>query len=315
MRRKHMTKMVGIILAALLVFTLLPLNQNAEAQTISVDLKTVNGCLTNQSLVNSNTPQTLQLGCTSTRVANLENALCKLGYLNKSCVNNYFGTDTQKAIGKFQKNCGLPVTGKADLKTCSLLINKCSQKPVVTTKNPSTPKTPAESPKTPSKPGNQDQTPAPTPSPAPTPKPEQTPTPAPNSAPVDVKGLTADEQKRVNLVNQERAKQGLKPLQVDMQLVKLARMKSQDMIDKNYFGHQSPTYGSPFDMMKSAGVSFKTADENLAGAGSVEVAHQNLMNSSGHRANILNKDYTHIGIGIVNGGKYGKMYTQLFVGR
>jgi len=143
----------------------------------------------------------------------------------------------------------------------------------------------------------------------PAPKPEEPATPAPTT------GLTADEQQMINLVNQERKAQGLKPLEVDMQLVKLARMKSQDMIDKNYFSHTSPTYGSPFDMMKKYGVSYKTAGENLAGASSVATAHKNLMNSEGHRKNILNSSFTHIGIGIVNGGPYGKMYTQLFIGK
>jgi uncharacterized YkwD family protein len=127
--------------------------------------------------------------------------------------------------------------------------------------------------------------------------------------------LTAKEQQMVNLVNQERAKVGLKPLAVDMTLVKLARQKSQDMIDKNYFGHQSPTYGSPFDMMKAAGVTYRAAGENLAGASTVDKAHVNLMNSSGHRANILNANFTHIGIGIIEGGPYGMMLTQMFIGK
>lgn len=126
--------------------------------------------------------------------------------------------------------------------------------------------------------------------------------------------LTADEQKMINLVNQERQRVGCKPLKVDKNLVALARLKSQDMIDKNYFGHQSPTYGSPFDMMKSAGVTYRRAGENIAGASSVERAHQALMDSDGHRANILKPEYTHIGIGIIKGGPYGMMFTQMFIG-
>ena len=128
-------------------------------------------------------------------------------------------------------------------------------------------------------------------------------------------GLTAAEQQMLNLVNQERAKAGLKPLQADAQLTKLARMKSQDMVNKGYFSHNSPTYGSPFDMMKTYGVSYRTAGENIAGNQSVQAAHTALMNSSGHRANILNASYTHVGIGIVEGGPYGMMFTQMFVGR
>ncbi len=116
------------------------------------------------------------------------------------------------------------------------------------------------------------------------------------------------------LVNQERAKAGLKPLSVDMRLVNLARKKSQDMIDKGYFSHQSPTYGSPFDMMKQAGITYRAAGENLAGASSVQRAHELLMNSDGHRKNILSPNFTSAGIGIIKGGPYGMMFTQMFIG-
>jgi uncharacterized YkwD family protein len=152
--------------------------------------------------------------------------------------------------------------------------------------------------------------PEPKPNPNPHPQPEPEPEPEPGS---DKVALTQDEQKMINLVNQERQRNGLKPLEVDYQLVQLARMKSQDMVDKNYFSHQSPTYGSPFDMMKNAGVRYRWAGENIAGAGSVDRAHTSLMNSPGHRANILNTNFTHIGI--VYGGPYGMMFTQMFIGK
>ncbi|KUK10682.1 MAG: SCP-like extracellular [Clostridia bacterium 41_269] len=128
-------------------------------------------------------------------------------------------------------------------------------------------------------------------------------------------GLTAEEQQMINLINKERTSRGLAPLVVDMRLVKTARMKSQDMINKNYFSHQSPTYGSPFDLMRSQGITYRIAGENLAGAPSVEIAHRNLMNSPGHRANILNPNFTHVGVGIISGGPYGKMFTQHFIGK
>jgi len=86
------------------------------------------------------------------------------------------------------------------------------------------------------------------------------------------------------------------------------------MIDKGYFSHNSPTYGSPFDMMKKYGVQYSYAGENLAGASTVSSAHTNLMNSSGHRANILKSNYTKVGIGVVSGGPYGKMFVQMFNG-
>lgn len=138
--------------------------------------------------------------------------------------------------------------------------------------------------------------------------------PAPTN-PAPSTGLTSDEAKMVNLVNQARVGQGVKALSVNSQLVTLARRKSQDMVDKNYFSHTSPTYGSPFEMMKNAGVKYSTAGENIAGAATVDSAHQSLMNSPGHRANILNSSFTEIGIGIVSGSQYGKIFTQMFIGK
>ncbi|MCK8826722.1 CAP domain-containing protein [Natroniella acetigena] len=129
---------------------------------------------------------------------------------------------------------------------------------------------------------------------------------------IEVTSITATEREMLELVNQERRARGLNELKVDYKLVKVARAKSQDMIDEDYFSHNSPNYGSPFDMLKRINVSYNIAGENLAGASRVELAHQELMNSPGHRENILHSDYTHVGIGIIEGGRYGKMYTQIF---
>jgi len=127
--------------------------------------------------------------------------------------------------------------------------------------------------------------------------------------------ITAEEEKMLQLINQERAKAGAAPLTLDPELVRIARLKSQDMIDKNYFDHNSPTYGDPFTMMRNMGVQYGFAGENLAGNPSLDNAHETLMASPGHRKNILNPNYTHVGIGIVEGGRYGKMYTQLFISK
>lgn len=149
-----------------------------------------------------------------------------------------------------------------------------------------------------------------TPVPTPAPTTPTTTTPQPSGSTI----LSAEESKMVNLVNQERLGQGIKPLSVNQQLTALARLKSQDMVKNNYFSHNSPTYGSPFDMMKANGVKYSTAGENLAGASTTEAAHQNLMNSAGHRANILNSSFNQIGIGIASGSIYGNIYTQMFIG-
>lgn len=164
-----------------------------------------------------------------------------------------------------------------------------------------TPSTPGGS-GSPSKPTQPNETPS---------QPEQ-PKPTP-STPANNRGF---EQQVVELVNQERAKAGLKPLTYDGQLSQVARLKSQDMRDKNYFSHTSPTYGSPFDMMKSYGISYRTAGENIA-AGQATPAQvvQAWMNSPGHRANILNSQYTHIGVGYAQGGSYGHYWTQMFIGK
>lgn len=119
----------------------------------------------------------------------------------------------------------------------------------------------------------------------------------------------------VTLVNAERAKAGLAPLSVDPVLTYLAELKSADIAKLGYFDHQSPTYGSPFDMMKKAGVTYTYAGENLAEASSLELAHDSLMRSPGHRANILRPQFAHIGVGVVRGGPYGYVFTQLFIGK
>lgn len=139
--------------------------------------------------------------------------------------------------------------------------------------------------------------------------------PNPSTTPANSTSLTAQEQEMFTLVNQARAQANVPALKVDMELTKVARVKSQDMIDNNYFSHNSPKYGSPFDMMKSFGIKFVHAGENIAGNQTVPAAHNALMNSPGHRQNILSTDYTHIGIGIQKGGSYGNMFTQQFISK
>ena len=127
--------------------------------------------------------------------------------------------------------------------------------------------------------------------------------------------LTQDEKEVLNLINQKRVSNGLTSLKIDDEVQNIARIKAQDMVDNNYFSHTSPTYGSPFDMMKSFKISYKTAGENIAGNSTNTGAVEAWMNSSGHRANILNNSYNHTGIGIVKSDKYGKIYVQMFIGK
>ena len=116
----------------------------------------------------------------------------------------------------------------------------------------------------------------------------------------------------IRLVNEQRAQHGLAALSANWELSRVARYKSQDMVDNRYFSHTSPTYGSPFQMMRAFGISYRTAGENIAhGQRTPQAVVTAWMNSSGHRANILNASYKQIGVGYVANGHY---WTQMFIG-
>ena len=125
-------------------------------------------------------------------------------------------------------------------------------------------------------------------------------------------GVTAFEREVIRLVNAERTQRGLQPLRENWELSRVARFKSRDMVDHRYFAHNSPTYGTPFRMIRDFGLSFRTAGENIAyGQRTPQAVVNGWMNSSGHRANILNAAYTQIGVGYVADGHY---WTQMFIG-
>lgn len=128
---------------------------------------------------------------------------------------------------------------------------------------------------------------------------------------VPIKEQASVEQEVIKLINVERANAGLPALKNDWELARVAESKSQDMHDKKYFDHTSPTYGSPFAMMKTYGITYKSAGENIAqGQKSAAEVVKAWMNSEGHRANILSKNFTHIGVGYVKDGNY---WTQMFI--
>lgn len=117
----------------------------------------------------------------------------------------------------------------------------------------------------------------------------------------------------VRLVNEIRKQNGLSELTYDWQLSRVARIKSEDMRDNKYFSHTSPIYGTPFQMIKNFGISYRSAGENIArGQTTPQKVVDAWMNSSGHRANILNSSYTHIGVGYAQNGHY---WTQMFIGK
>ncbi len=236
------------------------------------------------------------------------NAMLKATGYYYGTVSNTYGTATKSAVLIFQRAHGLTSTGTVDQATYDALKAEYAAK----TGNSSVPSTPREPavPKTPASPST------PT-APVPSSEPAAAPTPKPDSSytPEKVPGLTADEQKMLDMVNQERAKAGVAPLKIDMRMVQTARAKSKDMIDNNYFSHTSPTLGGFASQIRTAtGGDYSAVAENLSGGKTVEAAMKAFMNSAGHRKNILNPKFTHIGIGIVSGGPYGQMYTQHFGG-
>ncbi|MGO1369855.1 MAG: CAP domain-containing protein [Senegalia sp. (in: firmicutes)] len=162
--------------------------------------------------------------------------------------------------------------------------------------------------------------PTPKPQAKPQPKPESKPAPQPQAKPqpkpqAPVSSSREYETEVIRLVNIERQKNGLSNLTESSNLSKVARYKSQDMINKNYFSHESPTYGSPFNMMKKFGISYRAAGENIAaGQRTPKDVVNAWMNSEGHRANILNSKFNQIGIGFIKDSNNYCFWTQMFIG-
>jgi uncharacterized YkwD family protein len=160
---------------------------------------------------------------------------------------------------------------------------------------------------------NQPTTPVPTTTPSPTPT-TTTPSTTPTVPAIPaVSALTADEQLMVDSINQERAAAGVNPVKVDLRLASVGRAKANDLKANNYFDHTSPTYGSPWAMMQQVGLTVKWAGENISGNKSVSGSIAALMLSPGHRANILDPRFTHVGVGIAYGSAYGNLYVQEFL--
>lgn len=241
----------------------------------------------------SNDYVTLKLGASGESVKELQTMLAGLGY--KVTASGHYDESTRFAVMLFQSRNKQPLTGEADAKTYTAIQTQYKNDPVQP--KPDTKPTVPTNPTTPVTPG----------------KPEQPQNPgAGTQVPLPAE-LSAEEKEMVQLVNQERTSRGLAPYQVDMQLVKVARVKAQEMVSKGYFSHTSPTYGSPFQMMDTFGIRYLAAAENIAQNYSVSSAHQMFMNSSGHKANIMSPTYDYVAIAVVNGGPHGKTFVQMFL--
>ena len=136
---------------------------------------------------------------------------------------------------------------------------------------------------------------------------------------IESNNITADNNYDVeyilNKINYIRNENGIASLTLDDLLTSTAQNKARDMVENNYFSHNSPTYGSPFQMMKNAGVIYKTAGENIAGNPSIDDAISSFLESENHKKNILSNSYNYIGIGLEKSEKYGYILVLMFVGR
>lgn len=203
-------------------------------------------------------------------------------------------------------------------KSVYIYVNGVKYKLPLTPSCPNVPSKPESTPNNPSTTPEQkpESTPS-TPSTTPQQKPESTPS-KPSTTP-DQKPSTdfsSYQQQVLDLVNAERTKRGISALTLDSNLSSVATKKSQDMVNKNYFDHTSPTYGSPFDMMKQFGISYRTAGENIAkGQKTPQEVVTAWMNSEGHRKNILNPNFTNLGVGIAKDSKGTTYWTQMFIGK
>lgn len=127
--------------------------------------------------------------------------------------------------------------------------------------------------------------------------------------------MSEDEKYVLELINQERRNNNIPELAMDGKLLEVARLKANDMVTNNYFAHNSPTYGSPFDMMKKYGITYRAAGENIAGNPSLKNAVASWMNSPSHKDNILSNNYNYAGIGVVPSERYGYVIVAMFIGK
>ncbi|SDC82512.1 MULTISPECIES: CAP domain-containing protein [unclassified Candidatus Frackibacter] len=285
MSKKFTTKL-SIILVLAVMLTVIPVGQ-ANAATV------------------------LEYRMHNDKVVTLQKLLKAEGY-NPGPVNGYFMYMTKRAVINFQEDNDLEETGDVDAETWNLLKSKAGQ--VDNPQNDNT-KNDTGSNNNTNNNDNSNNDDYNNDSQSPNSNQDQQLDTNPISQPTNpqIGQMTTEEKRMLELLNKERTQRGLEPLEVDIRLVRLARKKSRDMIEKNYFSHKSPTYGLVYDMLRNAGIRYRTAGENLAGNSTITKAHTALMNSTGHRRNILKEDYTKIGIGIIDGGPYGKMFTQLFL--
>ncbi|CAM5221248.1 putative YkwD family protein OS=Ureibacillus acetophenoni OX=614649 GN=SAMN05877842_11787 PE=4 SV=1 [Ureibacillus acetophenoni] len=231
----------------------------------------------------------------------LQNGKIDLNQIEALLNNALNGIDASNIIKSLKVTEKAPTTQAPQKETTNKTVEKEVTTPQAPAKQPTAPAKQPTAPVT-----NNNNTKAPTNN-------QQVEAPVKQTPTTNVNQSISDFEKQVvDLTNAERAKAGLKPLEIHTQLMNVAQAKSDDMAKNNYFSHNSPTYGSPFDQMKSAGISYRAAGENIAkGQTTPAQVVQAWMDSPGHRANILNANFTHIGVGYVANGN---IWTQQFIG-
>lgn len=127
--------------------------------------------------------------------------------------------------------------------------------------------------------------------------------------------LTKDELYIFDLINKERKKHNLNNLIIDEELQNIARLKAKDLVNNNYFSHNSKAYGTPFEMLQTYNINYKTASENIAGNPNLDDALSTWLASESHKNNILSNDYNYTGIAVVDSIAYGNIIVQFFIGR
>lgn len=285
---KKMFKNSALILSAVLI---------ASSATISANATDINPVGTQSVLSKSNYAALITNECSALNSIDLKSLIEKCG-TDTSDIQSIIDKGTCNA-DDIKSLVAKGICSEDDLKSliekCGLLpdnnqciIGDATQKPTQPTTVPSTTQ----------------------PSTQPVPEPTEPKPSEPDNG--NINNVSNYESQVVELVNKERTSRGLSPLTLNAELSRVARIKSEDMRDNGYFNHNSPTYGSPFDMMKSFGINYQTAGENIAmGQQTPEAVVTAWMNSDGHRANILNANFTQIGVGYTSQGNY---WTQMFIG-
>lgn len=136
-----------------------------------------------------------------------------------------------------------------------------------------------------------------------------------SSVPAVQSTLSVEEEEFLNKINDIRLKNNLPVFQIDDNVQNVARLKAQDLAENNYFSHTSNKYGTPFEMLSTSGVNYKTASENIAGNASIDGAISSWMNSDSHKNNILSNDFNYTGVAVVHSNTYGKILVQFFIGK